>query len=1089
MGRHVGRPRAGPRNDGQDAQRPLNGAAMLNKIIEWSGRNPFLILLATLFIVIAGIVAVLKTPLDALPDLSDVQVIVYTEYPGQAPQVVEDQVTYPLTTAMLAVPKSKVVRGFSFFGASFVYVIFEDNTDIYWARTRVLEYLNFASGRLPKGVTPTLGPDATGVGWVYQYVLLAKDRTLAELRSIQDWYVRYQLTKAHGVAEVASIGGFVQTYQVTVDPVKLRSYGIPLAKVSQVIRESNRDVGGRVVEMAETEYMVRGKGYLRGKDDIEQLVVKSQGGTPVLIRDIARVELAPDERRGLTELNGEGEVVSGIAMARYGQNALEVIDNLKAKVQEISAGLPTGVSIQAVYDRSELIERAIDTLKHTLLEESLIVAAVCFVFLLHMRSALVAILMLPVGVLIAFIAMHLLGMNSNLMSLGGIAIAIGAMVDAAIVMIENAHKHLERLRPGHTLQERADAMLSACKEVGPALFFSLLIITVSFLPVFTLESQEGRLFSPLAYTKTFSMAGAALLSVTLVPVLMMLFIRGRVMAEAKNPVNRFLIWTYRPVIAWVMRWKKLTIALAVLAMAVSIYPASRLGSEFMPTLNEGTLLYMPASLPGMSITKAAEVLQTQDKIIKSFPEVASVYGKAGRANTATDPAPVEMFETVINLKPQEQWRPGMTMDKLIAELDKALQFPGISNAWTMPIKARIDMLSTGIRTPIGIKVFGKDLGEMERLAKEIEGVVKQVPGTSSAFAERITGGSYLDIEPDRAQLARYGLAVGDVLDVIGTALGGEMVSTTVEGRERFGVTVRYPRELRSSPEQIAREVLVPTMDGAQIPLGQLAKVRIVRGTPGIRTENALLSAYIFVDIRDRDIGSYVADARRAVAEQVKFPPGYYIAWSGQFEYMERAIAKMKIVIPVTLLTIFLLLYLNFRRLTETLIVMLSVPFALIGGIWLMWLLGYNLSVAVAVGFIALAGVAAETGVVMLIYLDHAWAEAKARCAEERRAAGVGDLYGAVMEGAVERVRPKMMTVVAIMAGLLPIMWGTGTGSEVMSRIAAPMVGGMISSTVLTLAVIPALYALVKQWEMGRTRRRADATPGSAAMDPVPAAAE
>jgi copper/silver efflux system protein len=1048
---------------------------MLTKIIQWSGRNPFLVLLATLFIVIAGVVAVLRTPIDALPDLSDVQVIVYTEYPGQAPQVVEDQVTYPLTTAMLAVPKSKVVRGFSFFGASFVYVIFEDNTDIYWARSRVLEYLNFASGRLPRGVTPTLGPDATGVGWVYQYVLLAKNRTLAELRSIQDWYVRYQLTKAHGVAEVASIGGFVQTYQVTVDPVKLRSYGIPLAKVSQVIRDSNRDVGGRVVEMAETEYMVRGKGYLRGKDDIEQLVVKSQGGTPVLIRDIARVELAPDERRGLTELDGEGEVVSGIAMARYGQNALEVIDNVKAKVQEISSGLPQGVTIQPVYDRSELIQRAIDTLKHTLLEESLIVAAVCVLFLLHVRSAFVAILMLPVGVLIAFIAMHLLGMNSNLMSLGGIAIAIGAMVDAAIVMIENAHKHLERLPANHTLKERSAAMLDACQEVGPALFFSLLIITVSFLPVFTLESQEGRLFSPLAYTKTFSMAGAAVLSVTLVPVLMMLFIRGRVMPEARNPVNRVLIWLYRPVIAWVMRWKKLTIALAVLAMAVSIYPASRLGSEFMPTLNEGTLLYMPASLPGMSITKAAEVLQTQDKIIKSFPEVASVYGKAGRANTATDPAPVEMFETVINLKPQEQWRAGMTMDKLIAELDKSLQFPGISNAWTMPIKARIDMLSTGIRTPIGIKVFGKDLDEMERLAKQIESVVKTVPGTSSAFAERITGGSYLDIDPDRAQLARYGLAVGDLQDVIATALGGEMVTTTVEGRERFGVTVRYPRELRSNPEQIAREVLVPTMDGAQIPLGQVAKVSIVRGTPGIRTENALLSAYIFVDIRERDIGSYVADARKAVADNVKFPPGYYITWSGQFEYMERAIAKMKVVIPVTLLTIFLLLYLNFRRLTESLIVMLSVPFALIGGIWLMWLLGYNLSVAVAVGFIALAGVAAETGVVMLIYLDHAWREVQARCRQEGRAPDTADLYAAVMEGAVERVRPKMMTVVAIMAGLLPIMWGTGTGSEVMSRIAAPMIGGMVSSTVLTLAVIPALYALVKQWQMRRQARHGNAS--------------
>ncbi len=912
------------------------------------------------------------------------------------------------------------------------------------------------------------------MGWVYQYALLAKNKTLAELRTIQDWYVRYQLTKAPGVAEVASIGGFVQTYQVTVDPHKLRSYGIPLMKVSQVIRDSNRDVGGRIVEMAETEFMVRGMGYLRSKADIEMLVVKNEGGTAVLIRDIARVELAPDERRGLTELNGEGEVVSGIAMARYGQNALEVIHNLKVKIGEIAAGLPEGVTIAAVYDRSDLIHRAIATLTRTLIEESIIVAAVCVVFLMHVRSALVAILMLPVGVLIAFIAMRSLGMNSNLMSLGGIAIAIGAMVDAAIVMIENAHKHIERLKPDHSVAERAQAMLDACRQVGPALFFSLLIITVSFLPVFTLESQEGRLFSPLAYTKTFSMAGAALLSVTLVPVLMLMFIRGKIMPEAKNPLNRLLIWTYRPIIAAVMRWKKTTIALALVTLAASYYPASQLGSEFMPTLNEGTLLYMPSSLPGMSITKAAEMLQTQDKIIKSFPEVSSVFGKAGRANTATDPAPIEMFETVINLKPQDEWRPGMTTDKLIAEMDKALQIPGVANAWTMPIKARIDMLSTGIRTPIGIKVFGKDLGEMEQLAKQIEGVVKSVPGTTSAFAERLTGGSYLNIEPNREQLARYGLSVGELLEVIGTALGGEMVTTTVEGRERFGVTVRYPRELRTNPEQIEREVLVPIMGGAMVPLGQVAKVRVGRGTPGIRTENALLSAYIFVDIRDRDIGSYVTDARKAVAEQVKFPPGYYITWSGQFEYMERAVEKMKVVIPLTLLMIFLLLYLNFRRLTETFIVMLSVPFALVGGVWLMWWLDYNLSVAVAVGFIALAGVAAETGVVMLIYLDHAWDAAQARCRKDSRLPAAADLYAAVMEGAVERVRPKMMTVVAIMAGLLPIMWGSGAGSEVMSRIAAPMVGGMISSTVLTLGVIPAIYALVKQWQLRREPSSASA---------------
>ncbi|OIR17264.1 cation efflux system protein CusA [mine drainage metagenome] len=1040
---------------------------MLAKIIEWSARNRFLVLLTTLFVILAGIYAVVKTPLDALPDLSDVQVIIYTEYPGQAPQVVEDQVTYPLTTAMLSVPKSKVVRGFSFFGASFVYVIFEDGTDIYWARSRVLEYLNSIAGRLPAGISPQLGPDASGVGWVYQYAVLSAKHNLAELRTLQDWYLRYQLTKAHGVAEVASVGGFVQQYQVTVDPVKLRAYGIPLSKVAQVIRDSNRDVGGRTVEMAETEYMVAGRGYLHGKGDIENLVVKSERGTPVLLRDVARVELGPDERRGIAELNGDGEVVSGIAMARYGQNALEVIRNIKDKIAEITPGLPEGVSIQAVYDRSELIQRAIATLRHTLLEEGLIVALVCMVFLMHARSALVAIMMLPIGVLMAFIAMRFLNLNSNIMSLGGIAIAIGAMVDAAIVMIENAHKHLERMREG---ESRFDAMLTACKEVGPSLFFSLLIITVSFLPVFTLEAQEGRLFAPLAYTKTFAMAGAALLSVTLVPVLMLLFIRGRIRPEAQNPLNRWLIAAYRPLIAAVLRHKQATLGIAALACALSLYPAMKLGSEFMPTLNEGTLFYMPASLPGMSVTKAAELLQTQNKIIKSFPEVASVYGKAGRAQTATDPAPLEMFETVINLKPQEEWRPGMTTDKLIAEMDKALQFPGVANSWTMPIKARIDMLSTGIRTPIGIKVFGKNLDEMERLAREIEAVIRKVPGTTSAFAERITGGYYLNIEPDRLALARYGLSVGEVQDVIATALGGETVTTTVEGLERFGVAVRYPRDLRSTPEQIAREVLVPAEGGAMIPLGQVAHIGISKGAPSIRTENALLSAYIYVDIRDRDIGSYVDEARKAVAAQVKFPPGYYATWSGQFEYMERAAAKMKIVIPITLLIIFLLLYLNFRRVSESLVVMLSVPFALVGGIWLLWLLDYNLSVAVAVGFIALAGVAAETGVVMLIYLEKAWQDVQAQCASEGRKPAAADLQAAIMHGAVERVRPKMMTVVAIMAGLLPILWGSGTGSEVMRRIAAPMVGGMLSSAMLTLLVIPAIYALLKQQALSSASR-------------------
>ena len=1045
---------------------------MLSRIIEWSVRHVFLVLLGTFFIVAWGIYTVINTPIDALPDLSDVQVIVYTEYPGQAPQVVEDQVTYPLTTAMLSVPRSKVVRGFSNFAVSFVYVIFEDGTDIYWARSRVLEYLNFAASRLPKGVTPTLGPDATGVGWVYQYVVTAKQRTLAELRAIQDWFVRYQLTKAHGVAEVTSLGGFVKTYQVTVDPRRLQAYGIPLKRVTEVIAMSNRDVGGRAIEMAETEYVVRGRGYLRGIGDLENLVVNAMGGTPVLLRDIARVELVPDERRGIAELDGEGEVVAGIAMARYGQNALDVIHNLKEKIAEIAPGLPEGVSIQAVYDRSDLIHRAIKNLRTTLIEESVVVALVCVVFLMHARSALVAIIMLPIGVLIAFIAMAFLGLNSNIMSLGGIAIAIGAMVDAAIVMIENAHKHLERLEPG---APRLEAIIAACREVGPALFFCLLIITVSFLPVFTLEAQEGRMFQPLAYTKTFAMAGAALLSITLVPVLMLLFIRGRIPHEQKNPIVRVLIWFYRPVIAWVMRWKKLTIAAAVVVLGATAYPAMKLGTEFMPILNEGTLLYMPSTLPSISVTKAAELLQVQDKIIKGFPEVASVFGKAGRANSATDPAPLEMAETVINLKPESEWRPGMTIDKLIAELDRAVQMPGVSNAWTMPIKARLDMLSTGIRTPIGIKVFGKDLEGMETVARQIEAVVKTVPGTTSAFAERITGGYYLDIEPDRLALARYGLAVGDFQEVVMTALGGEMVTTTVEGRERFGVSVRYPRELRTDPHSIATQILVPTMDKAMVPLGQLARVNLVKGPPGIRTENALLSAYIFVDIRGRDIGGYVADAQRAVREQVKFPPGYYATWSGQFEYMQRAIEKLKVVVPLTILIVFVLLFLNFNRVTETLIVMLSVPFSLVGGIWLMYWLDYNMSVAVAVGFIALVGVAAETGVVMLIYLDHALQAATAK----RRAAGealtIEDLYGAVMQGAVYRVRPLMMTVVAIMAGLLPIMRGSGTGSEVMQRIAAPMIGGMVSATLLTLIVIPAIYALVKE----ATIRRAGAVAGLA----------
>ena len=1037
---------------------------MLTHVIAWSLRNVFMVMLATLAIIIGGGYALSKMPLDALPDLSDAQVIVYTEYPGQAPQVVEDQITYPLTSAMLSVPRSKVVRGFSFFGASFVYVIFEDGTDIYWARSRVLEYLTTLNGTLPSSVTPKLGPDATGVGWVYQYALLAKDYSLAELRTLQDWFVRYQLTKAKGVAEVASIGGFVQQYQVTVDPHKLQAYGVSLKVLSDAIRNGNRDVGGRVIELSETEYMVRGRGYLKGRADLERLVLKAEKGIPVLIRDVARVELVPDERRGVTEWNGEGEAVSGIALARFGQNALEVISNVKQRLQEISTGLPPGVQVQTVYDRSELIHRAIENLTSTLLEENAVVAGVCVLFLLHLRSALVAILMLPVGVLIAFIVMQALGMNSNIMSLGGIAIAIGAMVDAAIVMIENTHKHLER---DSGRLPRAEILLNACTEVGPPLFFSLLIITVSFLPVFALEAQEGLLFHPLAFTKTFAMAGAALLSVTLVPVLMSLFVRGKILPEQRNPINQFLLWVYRPVITGALRYKKMTLVLALLILGASWYPASKLGGEFMPTLNEGTLLFMPQTLPGLSPTKAAELLQTQDRIIKTFPEVESVFGKAGRALTATDSAPLEMSETIINLKPEATWRAGMTVDKLIADMDTALQIPGVSNAWTMPIKNRIDMLATGIRTPIGIKLFGKDLTEMERLAQAIEQAVKKVPGTTSAYAERLTGGFYLNINPDYEALSRYGLLMGDIQDIIATAVGGETITMMVEGRERFAVTVRYPRELRDSPQAMAEHILVPTASGAMIPLGQLAHLSLTKGSPSIRTENASLSAYIYVDMRGRDIDGYVRDAKQAVEQAVKFPAGYYIAWSGQFEYMERAKQRLELVVPLTLCIIFVLLYLNFGRLTETLIVMLSVPFALVGGIWLVWMLDYNVSVAVGVGFIALAGVAAETGVVMLIYLDQAYQEQRRHCVEEQRLLSEIDLYKALMTGAAERLRPKIMTVTAIMAGLLPILWRTGTGSEVMRRIAAPMVGGMVSSTLLTLIVIPALYALCKQYAMNR----------------------
>jgi Cu(I)/Ag(I) efflux system membrane protein CusA/SilA len=1031
---------------------------MIARLIRWSANNVALVLIATAFATAAGLYAVQKVPLDAIPDLSDTQVIIYTEYPGQAPRVVEDQVTFPLSTSLLSVPKSRVVRGFSFFGVSFVYVIFEDGTDVYWARSRVLEYLAAAARNLPAGVTPALGPDATGVGWVYQYAVIAADRNLAELRSVQDWQVRFAVAKAEGVAEVASVGGFVRQYSVIVDPQRLRSFNIKLSEVRDAIRQSNQDVGGRVVELAETEFMVRGRGYVRNPSDIENIVLKAEQGTPVLVRDVARVELAPDERRGVAELNGEGEAVSGIAIQRYGQNALSVIKSVKERLAEIAPSLPAGTEIIPVYDRSSLIYRAIDTLKATLIEESLIVALVCALFLLHARSALVAIITLPMGILIAYVFMYALGLSSNIMSLGGIAIAIGAMVDAAIVMIENAHKHLERAAPD---KDRREVLIEAASEVGPALFFSLLIITVSFLPIFTLEAQEGRLFKPLAFTKSFAMGAAAFLSVTLVPALMIIFVRGRIIPERSNPINRFLIWIYRPVIRGVLKMKVLTIAVAALVLAGSIWPARQLGSEFMPNLNEGTLFYMPTTLPGLSITKATELLQTQNKIIKSFPEVDSVWGKAGRAATATDPAPMEMFETIINLKPEAQWRSGMTFDKLISEMDAALKFPGVSNAWTMPIKARIDMLATGIRTPVGIKVLGPDLKGIEALARDIEAALRTVPGTSSAYAERIVGGYYLEIEPDREQLARYGLLIGDVQEVVASALGAETITTTVEGRERYGVNLRYPRDIRSDPDAIARDVLVPIPNGSSVPLGQVAAVKLTRGPASIRTENAQLAAYIFVDARDRDLGSYVADAKKAVAEKVSFPPGYYALWSGQYEYYERAKSRLTIVVPLTLAIIMLLLYLNFRRLTETMIVMLSLPFALVGGLWMMWWMGFNLSVAAAVGFIALAGVAAETGVVMLIYLDHALKERQLTALKEKREMTRKDVYDAVIDGAVERVRPKMMTVVAIMAGLVPILWQHGTGAEVMQRIAVPMIGGMASSTVLTLVVIPAIYALVK----------------------------
>jgi Cu(I)/Ag(I) efflux system membrane protein CusA/SilA len=1027
---------------------------MFAKVIEWSIKNKFLVLLTTVFLIAAGVYSLQQTPLDAIPDLSDVQVIIYTEYPGQAPRIVEDQVTYPLTTQMLAVPYAKVVRGYSFFGFSFVYIIFEDGTDMYWARSRVLEYLNYVSGRLPKGVTPTLGPDATGVGWAFMYALKSDRHDLSQLRSIQDFYLKYELTSVQGVSEVASVGGFVRQYQITVDPNKLRAYDIPISKIRTAVQRSNNDVGGRLLEISEKEFMIRGLGYIKSLDDIRKISLGvDKQGTPILLRDLATVQYGPDIRRGIAEWNGEGETVGGIVVVRYGANARKVIEDVKAKLAEAKKGLPEGVKIEVAYDRSALIERAVDTLKGKLLEESIVVAIVCIIFLLHFRSALVAIITLPVAVLIAFIVMHQQGINANIMSLGGIAIAIGAMVDAAIIMIENAHKHLER-DAGKKPHWRIIA--DAATEVGPALFYSLLVITVSFMPVFTLEAQEGRLFKPLAFTKTYSMAAAALLSITLVPVLMGYFIRGRIPAEHKNPINRFLIWIYHPVLEWIMKIKWFALIGAVAAIAVTVIPFNRLGSEFMPPLWEGDLLYMPTTLPGISVTKARELLQQTDKIIKTFPEVEKVFGKIGRAETATDPAPLTMIETTIMLKPEDQWRPGMTVEKLTHELDSAIQVPGLTNAWTMPIKTRIDMLSTGIKTPVGIKLGGPDLKVLEDLGKKVESVIRTVPGTLSAYAERVMGGNYLDFDINRDAISRYGLTVGDVQDVIQSAVGGMNITTTVEGLERYPVNLRYSRELRNNLGML-KSVLVPTSTGQHIPLGQLADLRFAVGPPSIKSENARPNAWIYVDLQGVDVGTYVKNAKKIVEEQVDIPAGYTIQWSGQYEYMQRAQKRLMYVIPLTIVIIFVIIYVNTQSLIKTSIVFLAVPFSLVGAIWLLYLLGYNMSIAVWVGIIALAGLDAETGVVMLLYLDHAYEDFRARGALNDR----NDLADSVYEGAVKRVRPKVMTICVIIAGLLPIMWSHGTGADVMKRIATPMVGGVVTSGVMELLIYPIIFYLWK----------------------------
>ena len=1036
---------------------------MIANLIRWSLQNRLLILLLSLLLAGWGIQSLRQTPVDAIPDLSDVQVIIKTGYPGQAPRVVESQVTYPITTAMLAVPGASAVRGYSYFGDSYIYVLFEDGTDLYWARSRVLEYLSQIANRLPEGVQPALGPDATGVGWIYQYALV--DRTgghdLSELRSIQDWFLRYELQTVPGVAEVATVGGMVRQYQVVLDPNKLRIYEIPVSDVKQAIRDSNTEIGGSVIERAEAEHMVYATGYIEGIEDLKEVPLGlSSTGTPILLKDVAHIRVGPQMRRGIAELDGEGEVVGGIIVMRSGENARATIQRVKQKLEELKAGLPNGVEIVETYDRSALIERAVDNLGRRLVEEFIVVSLVCALFLFHLRSSLVIVLSLPLGILAAFAVMQWQGINANIMSLGGIAIAIGSMVDAAIVMIENVHKHAER--EPLTDSNRWRVIQEAATEVGPPLFFSLLIITLSFLPVLTLQAQEGRLFTPLVLTKTYAMAAAAILSVTLVPVLMGLFIRGHLPQETRNPLNRMIIGAYRPFIRAVLKSPGSVLVIGFLLVATALWPMTRLGSEFMPALDEGDLMYMPTTYPGLSIGKAQEILQQTDKLIRTVPEVDTVFGKIGRAETATDPAPLTMIETTIRLKPREQWRPGMSMDRLIAELDALVDIPGVTNAWIMPIKTRIDMLSTGIKTPVGVKVAGPDLAVIQDIGQRIEQVIKQVPGTASVYAERVIDGRYAKVDIDRVRAARFGLTIADVQDVVSTAIGGMNVTETVEGLERYPVNIRYPRQYRDSEEKL-RSLPIVTPEGRHIALGQVTDIQVVAGPPMLKSENARLNGWVYADTQGRDLGSYVAEARQRVAEQVDLPAGYSISWSGQYEHMQRARERLGFVAPLTLAVILMLLYLIFRNVTEVLILVATLPLALVGGVWLLYLLEYNLSVAVAVGFIALAGVAVETAVVMLVYLNQSYEKRRQRAQAKGRDLSMSDLRDAVIEGALLRVRPKMMTVSTIIVGLLPIMLGHGTGSEVMRRIAAPMVGGMVSATLLTLVVIPAAYLLWKRW--------------------------